>query len=437
MHVVFRESHGLDEAGAPTDLGQAPADLVVLSFSDSDLGAFAAGWRRGGGPEGRLPTLRLASIASLRHPLSVDTYVERTLIGAKGILVRLIGGVPYWPYGLQQVEALARARGIALAVLPADGRADTRLDAASTVPASTLRRLAMLCDAGGAVAAQAALAQLALAAGLYAGPVPGAKTLPPVGAWTPQDGVTCPAPMLFEPTGPLVLVVFYRSYLVVADLAPLEALFGALRAKGFHALGLFAPSLKAAGARAWLERQVRALAPAAIVNATSFSGRGKAGRSPLDAAGVPVFQIALATSTRKAWAEADRGLSAADLAMHVVLPEVDGRIFAGVASFKEPAARDPHLQFAHCAHAPEADRIEAIAARVAAWHRLSAAPPAGRRLALVLGGILRPPGRRERRDLSAQAHRHQDARRAGQAAVGGLEAAARSRRPGRGARIWV
>ena len=47
MHVVFRESHGLEETETPTDLGQSPADMVVLSFSDSDLGAFAAGWHRG------------------------------------------------------------------------------------------------------------------------------------------------------------------------------------------------------------------------------------------------------------------------------------------------------------------------------------------------------------------------------------------------------
>ena len=89
MHVIFRESHGLEETDTPTDLGQSPAELVVLSFSDSDLGAFAAGWQRG---KASLPTLRLANLVALRHPLSVDTYVERTLSGAKGILIRLIGG---------------------------------------------------------------------------------------------------------------------------------------------------------------------------------------------------------------------------------------------------------------------------------------------------------------------------------------------------------
>ena len=79
MHVVFRESHGLEETDTPTDLGQDTAELVVLSFSDSDLGAFAAGWHRAAG---NLPTLRLANLVALRHPLSVDTYVERTLAGA-------------------------------------------------------------------------------------------------------------------------------------------------------------------------------------------------------------------------------------------------------------------------------------------------------------------------------------------------------------------
>src|SRR5690606_4228090 len=125
---------------------------------------------------------------------------------------------------------------------------------------------------------------------------------------------------------PPILLIFYRSYLVAADLGPITALFTALRARGFDVIALFAPSLQAPEAAGWLRRQVAHLRPAAIVNATAFSGKGEDGTSPLDAGNVPVFQIALATSTRKAWAESERGLSPADLAMHVVLPEVDGRI---------------------------------------------------------------------------------------------------------------
>src|ERR1700751_563005 len=146
MHVVFRESHGLEETATAVDLGQDPADLVVLSFSDSDLSAFTAGWRRG---RKSLPRLRRANLIALRHPLSVDTYLQRTLGEVRGILVRLIGGESYWHYGINALHDLAKARGIALAVLPADGRDDARLDALSTVPISTLGRLRALCDAGG------------------------------------------------------------------------------------------------------------------------------------------------------------------------------------------------------------------------------------------------------------------------------------------------
>ncbi len=384
MHVVFRETHGLEESAVPQDLAQSPADLVVLSFSDGDLGAFAAGWKRADAAGSRLPSLRLANLSALQHPLSVDTYVEQTLAGAKGILIRLIGGRSYWSYGLQQVENLAREKGIALVVLAADGRIDTRLDAASTIPLSTLRRLAHLCDTGGAVAAQAALAQFALAAGCYAGPVTGVRAIADVGGWQPHDGVTCPAAFHLNAARPRILIVFYRSYLTAADLHPIEALHAELTTRGFDVIGLFAPSLKAPDAAGWMGRWVKALEPVAIVNATAFSACGVSDTTPLDGANVPVFQIALATSDRAAWAGATRGLSPADLAMHVVLPEVDGRLFAGVASFKEAAARDGDLEYTRREHRADPARITAIAARIEAWTKLASKPVADHRIAIVL-----------------------------------------------------
>ncbi|MGY4487019.1 cobalamin biosynthesis Mg chelatase CobN [Bradyrhizobium sp. LM3.2] len=164
MHVVFRESRGLEETATPRDIGQDPADLVVLSYSDSDLAAFAAGWRRG---RDTLPSLRLVNLAELRHPLSIDTYIERTLSQARGILVRLIGGESYWAYGLAALQQLARDRGIVLAVLP--GRRPRRhaagcvfdlagLDAAAAQGALRHRRSCR--GAGGDRAARAGLRSL-------------------------------------------------------------------------------------------------------------------------------------------------------------------------------------------------------------------------------------------------------------------------------------
>lgn len=384
MHVVFRESRGLEETATPRDIGQDPADLVVLSYSDSDLAAFAAGWRRG---RNSLPSLRLANLAELRHPLSIDTYVERTLSHARGVLVRLIGGESYWPYGLAALQQLAKDRDIVLAVLPADGRDDIRLDAYSTLPVSTLRRLKVLCDTGGPVAAQAAIAQLALASGLYAGPVIGEMTVPEMGFYDPVRGVIA-APA--SDGKPRALVTFYRSYLTAADTGPVDALIASLRDKGFDTHGAFVTSLKAPGVADWLRAHLAQNPPAAIVNATAFSAMGDDGTTPFDAATCPVFQVALSTARREDWTQSLRGLSPGDLAMHVVLPEVDGRLFAGVVSFKSAAMRDPELQFSHLAHRPDEERVSAIAARVAAWRRLAEKPAAEKRLAIVLSNY---PGR--------------------------------------------
>ena len=179
MHVLFREKHGLDETAIPIDLKQEPADLVFLSYSDSDLNSFAEGWRRGyKSSKKNFISLRLANIETLRHPLSVDTYVTNTLSKSKGILIRLIGGVPYWEYGLEQIQKMSKKNKIPLAILPADGRNDERLDNFSNLPISTLRQLSELCNQGGPIASQAALAQMALAAGLYALPVIGEKKVP-------------------------------------------------------------------------------------------------------------------------------------------------------------------------------------------------------------------------------------------------------------------
>ncbi|WP_296744876.1 cobaltochelatase subunit CobN, partial [Mesorhizobium sp.] len=317
----------------------------------------------------------------------VDTYIERTLSHARGILVRVIGGEPYWPYGLAALNRLAKERDIALAVLPADGRDDPRLDELSTLPVSTLRLLKALSDKGGTIAAQAAIAQLALASGFYAGPITGDVEIPDVGLYDPARGVMAALPD--ADVQPRALVTFYRSYLTAADTAPVDALIGALRDKGFDAYGIFVTSLKAAGVADWFKNHFTQQRPAVVVNATAFSAIGDDGATPFDSASCPVFQVALSTARRDEWVGSLRGLSPGDLAMHVVLPEVDGRVFAGVVSFKSPSARDPDLQFSRLAHGPDDECIHAAAGRVAAWRRL-ATPAREKRLAIVLSSY---PGR--------------------------------------------
>ena len=116
MHLLVRETRALDETEAAVDLGQSPADLVFLSFSDSDLGAVP---RPGGAERDALPALRLANLAKLKHPMSVDLYVEQVIAGARCVVIRLLGGLDYWRYGAEEVAHAARAKAFRWRCCPA------------------------------------------------------------------------------------------------------------------------------------------------------------------------------------------------------------------------------------------------------------------------------------------------------------------------------
>ena len=141
MHLLTTSSTNLDEIVEAVDLGQTPGDIAVLSFADSDLAALAAAWEA---ERASLPSVRLAHLRDLRHPMSVDLWIDRVGAHAKVIVVRLLGGLDWWKYGIERLSALARERGIALAVLPGEDRDDARLAAASTLPRAGARRVAAL-----------------------------------------------------------------------------------------------------------------------------------------------------------------------------------------------------------------------------------------------------------------------------------------------------
>src|SRR5476651_2778965 len=113
----------------------------------------------------------------------------------------------------------------------------------------------------------------------------------------------------------------------------------------------------------------------------------------LDQADVPVLQVVLSGSARSAWSDSARGLSPSDLAMNVVLPELDGRLLTRAISFKEETPFDPRLEFASVQHAPDPDRIDYVARLAANWARLGARTPAERKVALVLSNYPARGGR--------------------------------------------
>ena len=98
----------------------------------------------------------------------------------------------------------------------------------------------------------------------------------------------------------------------------------------------------------------------------------------------PILQLVLAGSSREAWQSSSRGLSQSDLAMQVVLPELDGRLLTTAISFKAEQSEVAGLEFARVAHQPAEDGIAAAARSAGAWARLATTPRPMRKLALVL-----------------------------------------------------
>jgi cobalamin biosynthesis Mg chelatase CobN len=105
MHLLTTSSTGLDEIVEAVDLGQSPGDIAILSFADSDLAALAAAWEI---DRAALPSLRLAHLRDLRHPMSVDLWIDRRRSSA-----RRAGLVALWrrPAGGARSRARQRACG--------------------------------------------------------------------------------------------------------------------------------------------------------------------------------------------------------------------------------------------------------------------------------------------------------------------------------------
>jgi cobaltochelatase CobN len=392
MHLLATSSTALDDLVEPIDLGQPPGDLVILSFADSDLAGIAAAWAL---ERDALPSLRLAHLRDLRHPMSVDLWIERVGRNAKVILVRLLGGLDWWRYGIERLSVLTRERGIALAVLPGEDRDDPRLAAASTLPPDELGTLLAFFREGGRENLRALLRRLAGHAGTALERQP-PQPVPRMAGYLPRAGAVelDRLAATLAPGAPVVPIVFYRALLLAADTAPIDALCEALSARGLAPAPLFVTRLKDPDAATFMSDALEQLDPAVIVTTTAFAAGGNPGEStPLDGPDVPVLQAIIASTKRAAWVASPRGLGASDLAMNVVLPELDGRILAGAISFKHPLPADPGLAFTALVNQPEPDRIDRLADRVAALVRLSTTPRDARRIAILLPDYPGAPGR--------------------------------------------
>src|SRR5690554_5825237 len=412
MHLLSAQAGAIQQEGEAIDLAQRPGALVFASSADSELSMLAAAADRAGEDE-----LRLANTLRLSNNLSVDLWLEQTVAHARLVVLRLIGGAAYFQYGVDELTALCANRRIPLALLPGDANPDPILQSRSTIHPNDWNRLHSLFIAGGPDNADLILPAFARLA--TAGPpsssstgspsplagegAPGAgegvlSSLAPqpfarFGLWYPglgatdQDSIraTLCLPPGHKPAH--VPILFYRAALEGAGTATIEALIAELLAQGLAPVPLLVSSLKEAACVRFVQQVLGNTAPSAILNLTGFAlgiDGLDAKANPFAGTNAPVIQLIQSGRSEAQWLADSQGLSSKDMAMFLVMPEIDGRLAGLIVGHRADAVWHERCQIPLTAYAPDHAGITRAAGLAANWSRLRATPRAHRRIALVL-----------------------------------------------------
>lgn len=398
MHLLAATPGSIDDGKEPVDLGQTPADIVFISAADTELSALSMARGEMETP----PTLRLANLTHLGHPMSVDLHIEHCATKSKLVIARVLGGTGYWKYGAEQYAAHLYDAGVPLALLPGDDKPDAELRRLSTISDTDYDALWSYMTEGGP---QNAANFLTYAQSIIDGSdkPPAATPLLRAGVYWPGSGVSDldDARSNWTIDRPVVPLIFYRALVQGAGLAPINRLTKTLLRAGLNPLPIFVASLKDPVSQATLDTLFRAAPPSVILNCTSFAvGSAHAGddspANPLvmpSANNAPVFQVVLSGSSQTAWEDGLTGLSARDIAMNVALPEVDGRVLTRAISFKDEAYFDEATECPIATYRAQGDRIQFVADLTRNWAMLRHTQTSDRKVALILANYPNKDGR--------------------------------------------
>lgn len=392
MHLLATRPGGYAAGEGVVDLGQTPADIVLLSAADTDLLLMA---RAADEMPSDYPSLRLASLLSLRSNASIDLYFEAVLSRARLVVVSLIGGGSYWPYGVERLVELARDGGAELALVPGDDTWDPELEQLSSVNTEDVRRIWRYLREGGPDNARALLSFTAARFFSRGDDPGGARELPRVSVYHPEHGAASLAEWQrrWRRDAPTAALLFYRAHLQAGNLGAFDAFIVELERAALNPLPIALASLKESACRVSVERLLAAARADIVVNTTGFALGGENEAACSLGLGRPVLQAIMSGGSAEDWRGSSSGLGPRDLAMQVVLPELDGRIITRAVSFKSVARRAQRTEADVTEYRIETERARFVAELAARWVELARTPPSERRVALVLANYPSRDGR--------------------------------------------
>jgi cobaltochelatase CobN len=325
------------------------------------------------------------SLGSIRDDCVMESLLAGSAGRAAAVVLRLHGPperVPGWP--LLREHALRHGRHLLL--LSGPGDPDERLACESNVPAVLLQRLTAYLLQGGP-------ANLAECFKLCARELLGVScdALPPVPM--PETGVYLPdiENATLEdwlrrrrPDRPVAAVLFYRAHVLSGNTIFVDGLAEALETAGLEPLCVYTASLNAPPGVMPPSLELAAGRAEIIISTLAFAHNRSAlqsgnERSVFDPLNLPVLQAIPASLSESAWAASKSGLSPLETAIHIALPELDGRIITVPVSFKERSADLPAPIYK-----PAADRCARVASLASSFARLRRTPPERKRVAILL-----------------------------------------------------
>jgi len=372
VHLLAAKSGTIDDGLEPFDLSQTPADLLFISSADSELTAISEAITE----TNHQTSVRLASLNHLQHPMSVDVHLEKTVSKCKLVIIRVLGGLGYWQYGVEQYSSVLRENNIPIAFLPGDDKPDPELRGLSTLNDTDYDQLWGYLVEGGLENTGNFLK--------YTNSILKGNTHPPspkpvlkAGVYWPGEGITTPKEVHkhWKPDQHVVPIVFYRALIQGVGLNPVNRLVKALLKDNLNPLPIFVASLKDPLCQATIETIFDQHPPTVILNSTAFSVnslnsdhvRPVNPLTSVSANKAPVFQVIFSSSTEEVWESELNGLSGRDIAMNVALPEVDGRILSRAVSFKGESFYDEMTECSITTYRARGDRITFVSSLAKNW----------------------------------------------------------------------
>jgi cobaltochelatase CobN len=359
----------------------ATTGLVLLSHAETDLLALERA-RAELPPD--FPNVVGHSLLGLSGPEALFALFGGRRSTQLLAIVRIHGTVSSVA-GLSDLVAMAHREGWGLVVISGVGGSVDMLPRTSNVKPEAASNLTSYFMAGGATNVAQALRYAAAEHLGFAGGFDAPRAMPAHGLYHSDLLVTTAAEWESHrrPEGPTAVVLFYRAHVLSGNLQFVDAALRALESRGFAAVGIFTSSLRDRDA-AGIPLALRLLPafPDIIVNTISFpvftlSSSSRASPdgegTPFETIGAPLVQAICCGTSRAEWMGSARGLSPTEAAMHVALPECDGRVISVPISFKENHRYLPDLE--------RIRRVAGLAQRLAVLRRK---PNAEKRIGIVL-----------------------------------------------------